>query len=98
MTHDVENASTTPGLPLSLGMGPVLEKADVERRPRALDRRSLFIATLAIGLAFVITPVARGLMAVIGLITNLVFHGRISADLASPAGNSLGLWVVVVPV
>jgi len=98
MTKDVENASTTPGLPISLGMGPVLEKADVERRARALDRRSLFIAALSLGLAFVITPIARGLMALIGLITNLVFHGRLSADLASPAGHAWGYWVVVVPV
>ena len=98
MTKDGETASTPPGLPISLGMGPVLEKADVERRPRALDRRSLFVTALAIGLACVITPIARGLMALIGLITNLVFHGRFSADLASPAGNGLGLWIVVVPV
>jgi H+/Cl- antiporter ClcA len=98
MSKEVENASTTPGLPLSLGIGPVLEKADVERRPRALDRRSLFVAALSIGLAFVITPVARGLMGLIGLITNLVFHGRLSFDLASPAGNALGIWVIAVPV
>lgn len=25
-SHDIEKASTTPGLPLSLGMGPLIER------------------------------------------------------------------------
>ncbi len=98
MTHDVENASTTPGLPISLGLGPVLEKADIERHPRQLDRKSLRLSAFAIGLALVVTPIARLLMMLIGLITNLVFYGRVSTDLVSPAGNHLGLWVIALPV
>ena len=96
--HDLKNASTTPGLPLSLGIGPVLEKADVERHPRALDRRSLLVGALCICLALVMTPIARGLMALIGLITNLAFYQRVSFDLVSPAGHSLGLFVIAVPI
>lgn len=97
-SDDLKQASTTPGLPLSLGIGPLLEKADVEKHPRALNRRSLLISALCIALAIAITPIARGLMGLIGLITNLAFYGRISSDLASPAGNHLGYLVIFVPV
>jgi len=96
--HEIKNASTTPGLPISLGLGPVLEKADVERHPRALDRRSLLVGALCIGLALIMTPIARGLMALIGLITNLAFYQRVGFDLVSPAGHHLGLFVIAVPV
>ena len=96
--HELKNASTTPGLPLSLGLGPVLEKADVEKHPRALDRRSLMVGSLCIGLAVAMTPIARALMGLIGLITNLVFYGRVSFDLVSPAGTGLGLFMVIAPV
>ena len=96
--HDLEKASTTPGLPLSLGIGPLIEKADVEHHPRALDVRSLLICVLCMGLAAVVAPVARLLMLLIGLITNLVFYGRVSGDLVSPAGSPLGVWIAVVPV
>ncbi|MDI7776639.1 chloride channel protein [Asticcacaulis sp. EMRT-3] len=94
----LKKASTTPGLPLSLGIGPLIEKADVETHPRALDARSLLICLLAIALGALITPVARALMLLIGLITNLVFYGRVSGDLVSPAGSPLGVFIVVVPV
>ncbi len=42
--------------------------------------------------------VARLLTALIGLITNISFYGKISADFNSPAFNQLGLWVIIVPV
>lgn len=96
--HDLEKASTTPGLPLSLGIGPLIEKADVEKHPRAIDARSLMICGLCMLLATAVTPVARLLMFLIGLITNLLFFGRISGDLVSPAGSKLGLLIVIVPV
>jgi hypothetical protein len=34
----------------------------------------------------------------IGLITNLAFYGRLSGELSSPSDNTLGYWVVLVPV
>ena len=96
--HDVEKASTTPGLPLSVGLGPLIEKASVERHPRALDGRSLVICALCMGLAAVVALVARLLVYLIGLITNIAFYGHVAFDLASPALNRLGWLVIAVPV
>jgi H+/Cl- antiporter ClcA len=41
---------------------------------------------------------AQGLTALIGLITNVAFYGRLSARFTSPADHQLGLWVITVPV
>jgi len=41
--------------------------------------------------------VAPALTHLIGFVTNLSFYGRISASFLSPAGNRLGLFVVIVP-
>jgi H+/Cl- antiporter ClcA len=98
MTHDVEEASTTGGLPVAPGLGPTLERESVARHPKVLDRRSLFIIALAIGLGLLVTPLARCLVLLIDLISNLAFYGRLSAAAVSPAGNLLGMWVIVVPV
>lgn len=42
--------------------------------------------------------VAQALTALIGLITNIAFYGRLSTEFVSPAGNQLGMLVVLVPV
>jgi H+/Cl- antiporter ClcA len=46
----------------------------------------------------VIGFVAKGLVALINLITNLSFYGKFSFEEASPAHNTLGLFVIIRPV
>jgi chloride channel protein, CIC family len=69
------------------------------RRPALLvDRRVLFISALSVGLALLAACVAQWLSRLISLVTNLAFYGRFDAAAVSPADNTLGVWVVVVPV
>jgi H+/Cl- antiporter ClcA len=42
--------------------------------------------------------VAPALTHLIGFVTNLAFYGRISSSFVSPAGNRLGVFVIVIPV
>ncbi|TAM59598.1 MAG: CBS domain-containing protein [Rhodanobacter sp.] len=65
---------------------------------RPLDRRVLWVAAVALLLGVVVGLVAKILTALIGLITNLAFYGRWNVGFVSPAGNHLGLWVILVPV
>jgi H+/Cl- antiporter ClcA len=58
----------------------------------------LVIGALAIVVAAAAGLVAQVLIRLIGLITNLSFYGRFSTSFASPAGNHLGWWVLLVPV
>ena len=53
----------------------------------------MFAALIGVAAAFI----AQGLVALIGLVTNLAFFGRWSSAFVSPADNHLGAWVVLVP-
>nr|WP_243041377.1 chloride channel protein [Dyella sedimenti] len=68
------------------------------RQFRPLSGRVAWIAALAMGLGALVALVARLLTALIGLVTNLAFHGRWSTAFGSPMGHHLGAWVILVPV
>jgi H+/Cl- antiporter ClcA len=58
----------------------------------------LVISGLAVVIAVAAGVIAQVLTALIGLVTNLAFYGRVSTSFASPAGHHLGVAVVFVPV
>ncbi len=60
--------------------------------------RLLAISGIAIVIGIVSTYVAKGLLALINVFTNLFFFQRISAAPASPADHTLGLFGILVPV
>ncbi len=68
------------------------------RRNPIIDMGTVRIALLAVALGVVGGFVAQALTALIGLITNIAFYGRLSTEFVSPAGNQLGIFVVLVPV
>ena len=72
--------------------------AQMPRPSAPLAPRVLWISALAILLGLAAAVVARALTMLIGLITNFAFYGRVDTSFVSPAGNHLGLWVIVVPV
>ena len=61
-------------------------------------RRLVGITALAVGIGLVGALLAKGLLLLIALATNLFFFGRISAAPATPADAHLGGWIVVIPV
>ena len=94
----VEQGSTRGGIPVAPSLGPTLAAARVPHRATLADRRVVAIAGLAIGVAFLAALVARGLTALIALVTNAAFYGTVSTAFVSPADHRLGPLVVVVPV
>src|SRR6185437_6263279 len=64
----------------------------------ARSGRVFLLSGLAVIVAALAALAARLLIALIGLITNLSFFGRVSTAFTSPADNHLGLWVMIVPV
>jgi CIC family chloride channel protein len=85
------------GIPIAPSLEPTL--ADEGARPRvAPDKKRLIrISLLAVLVAVTISLVARVLVWLINLVTNLFFHGELSVAYHSPADNHLGLWVVLLP-
>ena len=61
-------------------------------------RRLLLITPLAIVIGLVGALLAKALLALIALATNLFFFGRFSTMAVSPADAHLGAFVIVVPV
>ncbi len=69
------------------------ELGDFTTTPRVLAI-SLLAAFIGLASAFV----AVGLLWLIGVFTNLFFFGRFNTALIAPAGNHLGVFVILVPV
>ena len=60
--------------------------------------RMLTIGLIAIAIGVVSAWVAKGLLLLISLFTNLFFFQRVSFAAVSPADNTLGIGILVVPV
>jgi H+/Cl- antiporter ClcA/CBS domain-containing protein len=96
--REVESASTTEGLPVSVSLEPSLRTAEVPQEVALVDGRVVWLSALGIGVALAAVGAAEGLIRLIWLVTNLSFYGRWSLAYASPAGNRLGVWVMGVPI
>lgn len=91
------SSRTQQGVPVS----PSLSSQTPDSLPvntAASRRRLVWICVLAMGLGALAAPVAKGLIDLIHLVTNLFFYGRISLEQAEPQGHGLGAWVIVIPV
>jgi H+/Cl- antiporter ClcA len=79
-------------------MDPALTDAQIEQPSGINTRRVLYLSLLTIVNAVVISLIAKVLLLLINLITNISFYGNFSAEEASPLHNQLGIWVILVPV
>ncbi len=66
--------------------------------PTAVKFRMLLVSFLAAAIGAAAGLIAWILYNLIGLFTNLAFYHEYSFHFRSPEANSLGLWVVVIPV
>src|ERR1700727_3855134 len=62
------------------------------------DWRVILSSLLAIAIGLISTVVAWVLLRLIGLFTNLFYYHRWNTALVSPAGNTLGVWAILVPI
>lgn len=73
-----------------------LSKGEFRKIP--VNKRVIYLSVQAVINAVVIGVLAKVLVALIMLITNMAFYARFSFQPASPATNNLGWWVVLIPV
>ncbi|HEU5465862.1 MAG TPA: chloride channel protein, partial [Gemmatimonadales bacterium] len=98
MSPEGETAGAAGSVPVSPSLAPSLARAGIHGEAPHADRRVLFIGFLAMIVAAAAGVVAQVLIRLIGFITNLSFYGRFSTSFASPSGNHLGWWVLLIPV
>jgi chloride channel protein, CIC family len=94
----IAGSSSTEGLPVAPSMGPTLESVVTPQVGTTVSARVLFISGIAILIGLAAGVIAQILLALIGLITNICFYGRLTTEFRSPAENHLGLFVIAVPV
>lgn len=63
-----------------------------------VDKRVFYLSIQAIINALVIGAIAKVLVYLIDLITNIAFYGKFSFEGAGPAENSLGIAVIAIPI
>lgn len=86
------------GIPISVSLNPALEAENFSPKKNYDKKRLLTIAVLSIGIAVCVSLIAKGLVYLIDLFTNISFYGKISFESSSPAHNTYGLWVIIVPI
>ncbi len=92
-----EQVNLKGGIPISSGLEDTLRHAQVKPPVGTDKRRLLWITLLAVAAAVVIGFLAKGMVLLIDLITNLCFHGSFTLEYVPPGENALGWWVVLVP-
>src|SRR5438105_7284838 len=90
----VEGAATAEGIPVA----PDMTEPRVPIERAFIDKRVVLLCLWSVVLAVATGFIAQGLVALIGIVTNIAFYGRFSTRFVSPAGNHLGWLVLVVPV
>jgi H+/Cl- antiporter ClcA len=85
----------------STPVSPSLEQLygkEIAGRKMPVDRRVFYLSLQSVLNAILIGFVAKLLVFLIALITNIAFYGRFSLSTLSPGGNKLGWIVVLVPI
>lgn len=89
--------NTSNKIPVSVSLNSSLDGEGLPLLPVHNKRRLLTISALAIAIAIAISLIAKLLIHLIDLITQISFYGNFSVEDVSPADNHLGLWVIAVP-
>ncbi len=85
------------GIPISPSLNYLNDSDDNQKNNFILKKRLLHISLLSIVVAIAISLIAKVLIYLINLVTNIAFYGAFDIDFHSPADNHLGLWVIIVP-
>jgi chloride channel protein, CIC family len=93
-----EKAGTGDGLPVAPSMDVALASLSVPNKESVVSRRLVTIVGLAVMIGLTAGLIAKGLLSLIALISNLVFYGRVSFELVPLTTHFVGLAVLVIPV
>lgn len=85
------------GIPISPSLNPTLEAENFKPRKGENKRRLLTISSITFIVAVAVSLIAKFLISLIYLLTNISFYGQFSFSHSVPASNSLGIAVIVIP-
>ncbi len=85
------------GIPISPTLNDLNSQANDNMAGIVLKKRLLYICVLSVIVAVAISFVAKLLIYLINIITNIAFYSILDVGFNSPADNNLGLWVIIIP-
>jgi len=86
------------GIPISPTLNVISRKDTKKRQSFFLKKRLIRISIYAVIVAIAISILAKMLIHLIDLVTNIAFYGKLETGFLSPADNQLGAWVILIPV
>lgn len=86
------------GIPISISLQPTLEAESISQHVPVHKKRLLTVSVLSVLVAVCISFIAKFLIYLIYFITNISFYGKWSLAHSTPANNSLGIFVIAIPV
>lgn len=93
----MNNSNLKNGIPVS----PLLNELETEEKQSKSTfiqkSRIIRVSLFAVIVAVAISVIAKLLVSLINLVTNISFYGNFNLDFHSPANNHLGLWVIFIP-
>lgn len=94
----IKSKILSKGIPVSISLTPTIE-AEIDQPLVAQDKKRLLtISALAVLVALCISFIAKLLVHLIDLITNIAFYGSFSTVHSTPVNHTVGLFVIAVPV
>ena len=93
-----DNKNRSDAIPVSVALDTSFSADALEGKKGVVDKRVFYLSIQAVANAILIGLIAKVLVLLINLITNISFYGRFSIEDASPANHHLGLFVIVLPV
>lgn len=93
----MKTISAANGIPISPALNYIPGNNEDTKKKSILKKRLISISILCIGVAIAISLIAKFLVTLINVVTNISFYGVFSLKLQSPSYNHLGLWVILVP-
>ncbi|WP_242457855.1 chloride channel protein [Pedobacter sp. BS3] len=94
---DMKKELYTNGIPISPTLNAMPDTPDDSRKSFFLKKRLVQISFMCVVVAAAISLIAKFLVSLINLITNISFYGSFDLAFHSPADNHLGAWVIIIP-
>jgi CIC family chloride channel protein len=85
------------GIPISPSLNNMETPPGNSRNSIFLKKRLIVISCLSVAVAVAISIIAKILIYLINLVTNISFYGSFAFGFHSPANNHLGVWVIIIP-
>ena len=84
-------------IPISVSLDQSMGQQEPSQRPGANKKRMAFMAMLAVGIGCCVSIIAKALVYLINLFTNISFHHSFSISPSSPATHTYGIFVIFTP-